>query len=439
MKKSLSQWYSSPLSLIFILFLSTSFSVAQDNEKSKFDFAKSYIGISSQLLPKLGTTEILSANGIEQIDIPASFQPRLDIGGVHFWGHVDMMGSIPLFRNYNFRDSRVEIGGSTGFSMNIRYYPISLSRKTTFGLRPFVGLKWSELRYWQQVENQERGIELNKQILMLETGSGINIKDYMIDFTVQFLPNHDYSYPISRTVNGKLNYPWLSFKVGAKYLFDFTAINNKEEVKKEVDEFQRFLTDRKALDSWAIGFGFTEVVPVGVSEYKNTSERSFLQNPGPIRIAPEWHLGRYFYHHDWAIRIAGRHIKIYQEGYGFEHVLRRNSISLEAFKFLFDYKGFVPFIGAGYGYNTMELKEWDNGAKVSNHYDEKFASTFFIGWDIRPTRVEWMLIRSHIRWTPWLSTEVNGRELKFNDLEINFLEYVLYPTRLVQKAKFKRI
>lgn len=411
---------------------------AQKKERIRYDFANSYIGISSQFLPGTGTTEIIGNIGVEKVDLPPSFQPRLDIGGVHFWGHLDMMGSIPILGNYSYNEDKVKIGGSTGFSMNIRYYPINLIEKTSFGFRPFVGIKWSELKYSQEVDGQEKGIELNKQIVMFETGGGILIKNYLLDLTLQYLPKHNYEYPISRTAFGELNYPWLSFKVGLKYLFDFTAVNKKESVKKITNSFHNYLTNNDKHNSWMIGIGFTEVIPVGHSNYKDAPERQFLQNPGPIRIAPEWHLGRYFYKGDWGIRLAGRHAKIEQEGYGFYHELKRNSFTIEGYKFLFDYKGFVPFVGIGYGFNTLQLREWDNKVKVAEFNDNKLAPTIFIGWDIRPTQVEWMIVRSNIRWTPWLSLATGSKEMKFNDLEINFFEYVFYPERLVQKLKFKK-
>ena len=34
--------------------------------------------------------------------------------------------------------------------------------------------------------------------------------------------------------------------------------------------------------------------------------------------------------------------------------------------------------------------------------------------------------------------EWEGRKIKFNDLEINFFEYVFYPERLLHKIRFKK-
>lgn len=424
-----------------LITLGNSESFAQDS-RNKYDFAQSYIGFSSQIIPGLGSAEILTdqsnPNSLQKRNLPYTYQPRLDIGGLHFWGHLDMMASIPLFGGYRFSYSDVDYHISTGFSMNVRYYPISILKPTAFGLRPFAGLKWSDMRYWQKVKNQERGIELNKQILMIETGCAIEHKKYMIDLTLQWLPANQYTYPVSRIQNGKLEFPSLSFKVGVKYLFDITAVNKKPEVINEVNQFQKYLTEKKKLNAWSIGIGISEVLPVGKSTYKSKADRSFLQNPGPMKIFPELGLTKYFHKADLEIRLAYRPIWNKQEGYGFIHKTQRHSISIETFKFLFDYKGFVPFAGLGYSFNHLNMAEYDRGTKVQDKSSVQFAPLLIIGWDIRPTRVEWMIIRSNIRWTPWLSMNIDGNKLQYNDVEINFLQYVVYPDRIIKKRDFKK-
>ncbi|MCG3167687.1 MAG: hypothetical protein POELPBGB_03481 [Bacteroidia bacterium] len=415
--------------------------LAQKN-RSKYDFAQSYVGFSSQIIPGIGSTEILidqsNPNSLQKRNLPYTYQPRLDIGGLHFWGHLDMMASIPLFGGYRFSYSDVDYHISTGFSMNIRYYPINLIKPTKFGLRPFAGLKWSDMRYWQKVKNQEKGIELNKQIIMLETGCALEHKNYLIDLTIQWLSNNEYKYPVSRSMSGNLQFPALSFKVGVKYLFDITSVNKKEEIVKEVSDFKDFLLKKNKLNAWSVGIGVSEVLPVQKSSYKKRIDRSFLQNPGPMNIFPEVGITYYLFKPDLEFRVSYRPVWIKQEGYGFIHKTFRQSIAAEVFKFLFDYKGFLPFAGLGYGYNQLKLTEIDNDIKQTDIQTGKFAPLIMIGWDIRPTRVEWMIIRSNIRWTPWLSMEIGDTKLQFNDIEINFLQYVVYPGRIKAKREFKR-
>ncbi len=406
--------------------------VAQEG-RSRFDFAQSYIGLSSQILPGFGSTQILADESDPDSKVkkrlPTTYQPRLDIGGMHFWGHVDMMASIPLYGAIRSSVDGVSYEISTGFSMNIRYYPLSVFQPTSFRLRPFGGVKWSDMHYRQKAAGQQKGIQWNKQILMLETGCAFERKRYLADFTLQWLPNHDYQYPISRQQKGKLEFPFLSYHIGVKYLFDFTAINNQAEVQSANAIWFQELEQKKKLNAFAIAIGISELLPVGHSEYKQRPDRQFLQNPGPMSVFPDIALSQYFHRPDAEIRLAFRPTGNKQEGYGFLHKSKRLSLSLEAYKFLFDYKGFVPFAGAGFGYNWLRLEEFDNGTQVQSAADSKFAPLFVIGWDIRPTRAEWMLIRSNIRWTPWLSMEVEGADLQYNDVEINFLQYVFFPGR----------
>jgi hypothetical protein len=177
---------------------------------------------------------------------------------------------------------------------------------------------------------------------------------------------------------------------------------------------------------------------VGFSSYKNIPERKFLQNPGPMHLFPEIGFTRYFFRPDLELRLAYRPVWNKQEGYGFIHKTFRHSVSMEAFKFLFDYKGFLPFAGIGFGYNHLQLREIDNGNVLTQKSEHKLAPLILVGWDIRPTRAEWMIIRSNIRWTPWLHMKINDKKLQFNDVEINFLQYVIYPGRLIQKKNFNR-
>lgn len=409
--------------------------------RSSYDFAQSYIGFSSQIIPGFGSTQLLRDQAdplsIARQSLPTTFQPRLDIGGLHFWGHLDMMASLPLYGAIRTSVEDVTFEISTGFSMNIRYYPINLLKPTAFALRPFSGLKWSDMHYRQEVKGQQKGIQWNKQILMLETGCALVHNKYLADFTVQWLPNHNYDYPISRSQTGKLEFPFISFHVGVKYLFDFTAINKDAAVQQENAVWMEYLGKKRKLNSWSVAMGVSELLPVGKSSYKERPERQFLQNPGPMGLFPDIAVAKYFHQPDFELRLAFRPTGNKQEGYGFLQKAKRLSISLEAYKFLFDYHGFVPFAGGGFGLNRMSVSEFDDGTKVLEKKQTRYAPLLLIGWDIRPTRAEWMLIRSNIRWTPWLSMEIQGDRLQFNDVEINFLQYVLFPGRLLLKIKRK--
>ena len=53
------------------------------------------------------------------------------------------------------------------------------------------------------------------------------------------------------------------------------------------------------------------------------------------------------------------------------------------------------------------------------------------GWDIRPNRLQKWILRTNLRWFPKLKLEVSeGQEISFDNLEFNFIQFILFPNRL---------
>ena len=106
----------------------------------------------------------------------------------------------------------------------------------------------------------------------------------------------------------------------------------------------------------------------------------------------------------------------------------QQGVFLEALKFfeLDDY-GFVPFLGAGGGYEHLVLKENEQGL----FDDWRFVPSVVIGWDIRPDPAEWWVIRTGLRWIPRAMVPASqGTDCDFGGLEYDFMQAVFYPQRL---------
>jgi hypothetical protein len=59
-----------------------------------------------------------------------------------------------------------------------------------------------------------------------------------------------------------------------------------------------------------------------------------------------------------------------------------------------------------------------------------------MGWDIRPVRTEWWLLRTKLRYSPKLELEVTpGQSVAFDHLEFNFIQFVMYPGRLQRRER----
>jgi hypothetical protein len=53
------------------------------------------------------------------------------------------------------------------------------------------------------------------------------------------------------------------------------------------------------------------------------------------------------------------------------------------------------------------------------------------GWDIRPDDLQGWILRTNLRWHPNLNVNMpDGKQMKFDQLEFNFIQLVLYPERL---------
>ena len=52
------------------------------------------------------------------------------------------------------------------------------------------------------------------------------------------------------------------------------------------------------------------------------------------------------------------------------------------------------------------------------------------GWDIRPDRLQAMILRTNLRYTPNLNVAVTGgRDVALDQVEFNFIQFVIFPRR----------
>ena len=118
--------------------------------------------------------------------------------------------------------------------------------------------------------------------------------------------------------------------------------------------------------------------------------------------------------------------------------LDRRSISLEVYKYLLDYQGFVPFLGVSFSQEQLGIQEMDNGVLVTSQQERQYRPGLVFGWDIRPIRYESILLRTNLRYSPFLKTQVHGQTISFQQLEFNFIQAVIYPQRLLARHRYLR-
>lgn len=426
--------------LLFVfgwIFLQTISASAQD--KNRYNFAQTYIGFSTQFITGNGTTtyqpdDIATA---EKVPLPTVLQNRIEIGGLHFWRRADFYVSIPVLSiNFNQPDALKAYLG-TGVATGARYHFTPLHPKR---FSPFAGFNWSVLSYSQKKENQSFGPELNKHRLMLEAGLSYTAKAFSItSIYAQYTPNHNFTYATSRKTFGEVNFPAFAFAFSYKKAFDFSANLSNPEVKKYNNTLTNHLNKNNRISGLTIGIGPSSAFSLQKNDY-NKINRLFLANPSPVVLLPDIGLGYYFHKADAEIRLSYRPIKQVQQAYDFEQTAIRNSVVAEAFKFIGDYHGFVPFIGCFGGMEFLSLKEKDelNNSTV-NFNDTKASYGIVTGWDIRLNHAQPFLLRTNIRYSPNLSLEANNSSFDFSQLEINFIQFVLYPQRIKSIRQFNKL
>ena len=106
-----------------------------------------------------------------------------------------------------------------------------------------------------------------------------------------------------------------------------------------------------------------------------------------------------------------------------------NVFSLEAFKFIGDYHGFVPFVGPYVASNNSRILETDKGETITDYRASKLGYGVVFGWDIRLSQVDYLILRTNLRYTPNLKYTKDGLDYTNNQIEFNFIQIVYYPKR----------
>jgi hypothetical protein len=151
----------------------------------------------------------------------------------------------------------------------------------------------------------------------------------------------------------------------------------------------------------------------------------------PISIMPDFGIGYFWHRSDLNIVSSYRSYGTETSAYGADQTLRRKSLGLEVTKFLFDYHGFVPFVGPLVSWENLSFEENFEGQPTRDVTEHKLGYGLAFGWDIRPNRIQSWLLRTNIRWFPNLKLQVEGDAgISFDNLEFNFIQLVVFPGRM---------
>ncbi|MCR6643028.1 MAG: hypothetical protein NVV82_29565 [Sporocytophaga sp.] len=400
-------------------------------KKERLDFARTYFEIGGTFLPSF-TGKRLVNNVVSDFKNPASVIQYFTWGGFHFWGHTELYVNIPLaykpFKNNNEASSEILHSVTTG----ARFLPWAYKEKK---LRPYIGICWSALDFRQKIKDANPPMQSKDIMLTYDTGLLFGYRNFSLRLALNYFHDNKWEYPLSRTLKADIKTPTLGFQVGLLYSMDFSKRTDKETI----DKWNSYPSlSRQSLGSTKFGDVFIGIGPslsytLYKSEYNQNNLpylKSRLTSSSYFDIA----LGYHFQRAGLFTALSFRNPRYETEGYGAKQTIRKTSLAFEINKYIIDYTGFTPFVGINVAYDKLKYTENIAGNSRTLSFDNQLEPGITFGWDIQPGKnQEALILRTNLRWYPFSSFRVDGKNFNFNQLEYNLIQAVLYPERLKKK------
>ncbi len=377
-----------------------------------------------------GSAEYLDNEVLTKANFNGAFIPRLSIGGIHFWGHADFYVRFPLgflsaqsvpdeFEQFNYFQS-VETGA--------RIYPLALKPNA---LRPYLGVNFRTLSFGFEPRNSGFTVAFpsyQEFIVPLQAGVTYASKKYLFNAGVHYQTKRSIRYSLSETQKGSVDFDPISFEFGVMRYVDLDRSARTKEGIAYNNRKHQILKENKGLSAFYIGIGPSSFMQLTSNEFLDANF-PHIADDNLSSFAADITAGYYFDKPDLNLGISFRGARAVGKAIDDEIKTRRRSYMVEAYKFLFNYLGFVPYFGLT---GSMEnLRTEINGEVFET---TKPAVGFIFGWDIRVVKTETGLLRTNLRYVPGLHMDINGDRMMFDHLEFNFIQYVHFIGR---KKKLK--
>lgn len=384
--------------------------------KTRHRFAQLNLGTEFRTFPGNGTfTTTTDVDGnLSVSELETMHQALLTIGGTHFWGHADFYVSFPVF-------SSSKTGYYPGVETGFRCYPWAITDRK---LRPFAGFAWTPSNY-----RQENGAALTRNEFPLTAGITYNRGPLLFEISGAYSVKSDQGYYITPTEQVPVRTHALRIAGGIKWMLETSAGAEKNWESGYTQRLTDTLARLKRLNSFTLGIGAAAALFLKPSSH-NSDLMPFLYQHKFTSLCPDLGAGYYMHSPDLQLNVSFRSIRSEQSGFGATQLLKRRSLSFEAFTFLGDYHGFAPF--AGPILSTEWLSVSENLQEEQHTYKKTLLRPGVIaGWDIRPNRLQGIYLRTNLRWYPLLELATrNGKQMVFDQLEIDFIQVVVFIDRL---------
>lgn len=416
--------------ILILLICNISYSQVYTEKQTRHRFAQLNLGLDFQSSFG-GSSKYLDEQGnLQSLNLNNSYSPRFLIGGTHFWGHADFYIAIPLFST-TLKKNNQEITALRGVETVFKYYPLRIENNK---VRPYIGTSLAPFYFEQRNNNfnYSSGPELNHTSFPLLGGLTFNSKNHLIELGLAWNYQNQQDYYIFRNQIEKINTPPIYATLSYRYMLETTLSAEKDWESGRTKKVTDILAEKGRLNSFYLGAGISSAFWLNESSY-NVVNRPYISKYS-TSIMPDFTIGYYLHKPDLNIAIGYRGYGASTSTYGAVQYLNRKSFLFEVTKYLFDYHGFVPFVGPTISYENLSFVENFEGQQSFDIKEQKLGYGLTFGWDIRPNRVQSWLLRTNLRWYPNLFLEVEpNSKVSFDNLEFNFIQLIIYPNRMIKR------
>lgn len=353
---------------------------------------------------------------------------------MHFWGHADFYVSFPLgfLSQQSTPDELQSLEVYQGVETGARIYPWKVQPNS---LRPFVGISFRRLRYSQEEQDSpyENGTpSYGRFIYPLQYGLTYSTDKWHFSASAYYNLQNTFSIytsPNEAVPKAGVDLDPLSFNISFLRYIDSDRNMRKKGSAAIINKSYQTLEENDLLSAWFFGIGPSSALQSTKSPYLQRAYPYFYDDYSAT-VMPDVSFGRYFHKRDWNLNLSYRTYGDEYEGFDSFIQTRRHSVGIESVKFLFNYLGFVPFVGPIVSHEFLHTEV--NGQSFRTN---KWAAGITFGWDIRVTKTGTGLLRTNLRYYPDLHMRIDGEKMMFNHLEFNFIQWVQFFGR--KKAYLK--
>lgn len=355
------------------------------------------------------------------------FQPRFTIGGLHFWGHADFYVTFPLGLNIQGKpDFASKLRHTEGVETGMKIYPWAIRPGR---LRPYVGIGFQPFSFQYKangVEAKHGPAAFERFIAPPQAGVTYATNRYLFTAGVRYYTQTAFNYYESPTQQAQINMQPFGFTLGIlRYIDTDLSMGSARGVQQENIKYH-ILKINNRLDSWYWGIGPSTALQLSKSSLLTEKYPYLAKTKLNSFLIPELTFGRFFSKPDINVGITARPMFFKLQAFDTQLRMQRHTLGLEAYKFLFDYHGFVPYVGPVVSMEYLKLKE--NGITTAETIKPSAGIVF--GWDIRVTKTGTSLLRTNLRYAPGLNLKTDdGQKVMFDHLEFNFIQYVTFIGR----------